>query len=378
MNIINEIITNIDVNKIKNLPEELKKIALVKMIYIESAKYFYRDELFFLFKENLKLRNDIYNRDIDFNDLNNGNIICNSYCKILCYLFDIYNIDNKKIDYDCKRYIHTKIIVDNKYIIDPLADLINVKMHTKLSSFCEKEEGYSEIIETDNQLINQTINYDNNEYDRVLARIKNDLSINAMLDNLTYINNVGGIVDLKMILNKVIKDLSLNYKTTDYFVDIENITDLWLYKFLNNDSKRKRGIIIENEYDVYLVSLNFEYIELSRNDWDNIVNNNSIKENKFINIKCIKYLKEHNIDEEIIHNRWVLKLLKNLEEKAKKNNAELINYMTITNNNLLIEYNCSLCIYIENNELHLYDNIKNNDFVIMSLSTGTMVKKLIK
>ena len=31
MSIINEIITNIDVNKINNLPEKLKKIALVKM-----------------------------------------------------------------------------------------------------------------------------------------------------------------------------------------------------------------------------------------------------------------------------------------------------------------------------------------------------------
>ena len=378
MNIINEIIANIEINKINNLPEELRKIALVKMIYIESAKYFYRDELFFLFKEDLKLRNTIYNKEIDFNNLSTGNITCNSYCKILCYLFDFYNIENKKIDYDCKRYIHTKIIVDNKYIIDPLVDLINVKMHTKLSSFGEKEANYTEITEATNQLINQAINYDENKYERVLERIKEKLSISSMLDNLKYINDVGGIVDLKMILNKVIKDLSLNYKTTDYFVDVENIKDLWLISFLNSDLKRKRGIIIEKENVIYLVSLGFNYLKMLRSDWNNIVNNNLIKENKFISIKCIKYLKEHNLDEEIIHNRWVLKLLKNLEEKLAKTSEELINYITITNDSLLIEYNCSLCIYIENNELHLYDNIKNNDFVIDSLSNGTRVKRLVK
>ena len=378
MNIINEIISNINVNKISVLPSELRKIALAKMIYIESAKYFYRDELFFLFKEDLKLRNKIYNKEIDFNNLNNGNITCNSYCKILCYLFSLYNIESKKIDYDFKRYIHTKIMVDNKYIIDPLVDLINVKMCARLSSFCEKEHGYSEIREEYNKIINQAIDYDENKYEKVLNKIKENLSISSMLDNLDYIKNVGGIVDLKMILNKFIKDLSLNYKTTDYFVDVENIKDLWLNDFLNNDLKRKRGIIIEGENDIYIVSLNFKYKKISCNEWNYIVNNNLIKENKFINIKCIKYLKENNLDEEIVHNRWVLKLLKKFEEKAEKNNEELIDYITITNNSLLIEYNCSICIYIENSELHLYDNIKNNDFVIMCLSDKTLAKRLTK
>ena len=64
MNYINRMFKNIDLTLINNLESKYRELAIAKMVSMEVSKKYFRDETFFLFKENLIQREIIYNKEL--------------------------------------------------------------------------------------------------------------------------------------------------------------------------------------------------------------------------------------------------------------------------------------------------------------------------
>ena len=59
----------------------LKELAIIKKVIIEIAKPFSRNDIFFLYKNDLVARKSVYEKD--FYIENNNQIICKSLCQII-------------------------------------------------------------------------------------------------------------------------------------------------------------------------------------------------------------------------------------------------------------------------------------------------------
>ena len=65
MNLYDYFIENIHMNKIKEFDGYMHEMALVRYVMKETSKIFYRDYTFFLNKENINARFNIYNKKVD-------------------------------------------------------------------------------------------------------------------------------------------------------------------------------------------------------------------------------------------------------------------------------------------------------------------------
>lgn len=387
----------IKINIIKNINEDVLKItsknnidklAMAKLLYISACKYLYRNEEFFLFKENLKLRNEIYNKSIDYTNMINGSITCKSFCELMAIVYQSYGIKNNIIEDVHKRYTHNKMaiyVAGKRYLIDPLMDLLNVKIKDGLKFFgsipLDNNCTYSLISDEHNKKIDATIGYDSMAYQKFIE--KKYTCLDEILHEMKYIDSSISTVEIKMILKKVFSDLNIkNLKIIDYFVDDCDLVDLKEYV---NDNKRHRGVIIKNGDIIYLISNKLNHKKITNIDWKKIISRNNLRVNEFIEVNCLKDLREFGLDEEILHNRFFLNFINQFEKTLAFNSEYIIDFITVNKSSISIDYKDFYCnIYIEDDTLCFCTNcidyfaMYENNNSIRILSSKKVLKKVYK
>lgn len=411
----------IHMDKIENFKGDTHELAIIRYVMKEVSKIFYRDYTFFLNKENVNDRDYIYNKKIDLTNIENFNIVCKSYCNVIKELLkQIYNIDSELISPFDDRFRHVDLLIKtksgNRYIVDPLTDLIEMQVGLRTNNFASKryyDSLYTGIIENvsfldDKELeeIDDKIDYRNDglylddffkllkiKLDNMEEILKKDESISINLlgrkydgnkipeNQLTelklrfiskYLNNrknLNGIVDLLMFSNIVIKKLFTEKEqekihSYSFWVDERDLKDTNLRNILINKESRKRGVVISFNGRNYIFSLSPNSLEYGEEEWKKIIEENHIFIKPQYPVKLLKYLKSNGADRNILHNNEFLRLFNKFENYLLNNGQSLED---IRDNNVFIQDgmifikcgNKNISFKIENGNLTIKDYKKN-------------------
>ena len=308
MNLFDYFNNNIHIDKINNIDEDVRELAIVRYVMKEASKMFYRDYTFFLDKENIKDREGIYNKKVDLNNIQNFAIVCKSYCNIIMDLLkQVYNIDSELVSPFEDKFRHVDLLIKAKngknYIVDPLTDLIEMQVSMRTNNFASEEyynSNYTGILNNisflnENTLaeIDTKIGYKNDgiylndflkllktkldnieellktndlvafellgqEYDgrKFSEKEKTELKLKFISKYLNNRKNLNGIVDLVMFSNIVIKELFADTEQEQihvysFFVDKKDLKDENLKSILINKDNRKRGLVINFDNNNY-------------------------------------------------------------------------------------------------------------------------------
>ena len=298
-------------DKIKEFNGDMSELALIRYVMKEASKIFYRDYTFFLNKENIDDRDTIYNKKIDLSDVKDFSIVCKSYCDVIKELLNgLYGIDSEVISAFNDRFRHVDLMIKtktgNRYIVDPLTDLVEMQVGLRTNNFASKEyyeSSYAKILDnisflTEDELerIDNKIGYKNgniylddflkklrinfehfeeflkenqhiaitllgDEYDG--RQLLDDEKINLKLKYISkYLNNrryLNGFVDLVMFSDIVIKELFSEEEQSkihsySFFVDEEDLQNTELADILTSTETRKRGRVINFNGKNYIFS----------------------------------------------------------------------------------------------------------------------------
>ena len=367
MNIINKIIKSVDLSKIQSLTGDMYELALSRMVCIELAKYYYRDEIFFLFKENLEDREDIYNR---VPKGTNKNITCNSLCIILEQILrDHYGLNVKMNSVFSDRFAHKDVVLTTKsgkkYILNPLMDLVEYKVGFETTNFASKKMSdfyKSKIPDIDyiskEELlqIDETIGYTTNGKYKSLDDVHCDSiedALKVIFDVRGYLN---GIVDLKIFSSlKLSIILGRKIKIKDIYIDKQDIKDETLKQLEFRNNNRYRGLIIEENGFVYLFPINNTFVKYTEEEWNKLVSENNININTYAYVENLNKLKDLGIDRNIIHNRKFLEIFSYYENLCKQDGKNILDYIDYSKKIIRVRYKCDLMFYIEGNHLVMID-----------------------
>ena len=112
MNLYEYLKEKINIDQIENFSGDKYELAIVRYVMKEASKLFYRDNTFFLNKENLKDRKDIYEQEFNLEDIQNFNIVCKSYCHVIKdVLKKNYNIDSELISPFEDQFRHVDLLI---------------------------------------------------------------------------------------------------------------------------------------------------------------------------------------------------------------------------------------------------------------------------
>lgn len=410
MNLYKYIKQNVKLKEIEELPKDRYEIAITRSTLKILSNLFYRDYTFFLNKENLIDRKDIYNKKVDITNIEDFSIVCKTYCEIIKNILkENYDIDSELISPFSDEFRHIDLMITTKtgkrYIVDCLADLVEMQVGLKTNKFASKEyydktykETYKNIsFLTDEELedIDNKIGYKNensylnNKLDEIKKYFDNsnngqaiDSEDKIIEDKLKYIcehlNNrsrINGIVDLVMYINTVIskvfsKEEKRKIQVLNFFVDEKDIINKELDLILDKKDKRNRGVAINTGNKYFIMGLNPLFKEYNTNEWNDIVNENKIFVRPKFNVILLNYLRENGADRNIIHNNEFLRLFsifeKNLIKNGKKIEEIIERNLTIKDGKILTKVNRERLLYkIEGYNLVVEDysrNIKDTIF----------------
>ena len=393
MNLYDYFKENIHMDRIKDFNGDKYELAIVRYVMREASRIFYRDYTFFLNKENINDRDSIYNKKIDLSDVKDFSIVCKSYCDVIKQLLNqLYGIDSEVISTFNDQFRHVDLMIKtktgNRYIVDPLTDLVEMQVGLRTNNFASKEyyeSSYAEKIDdicflTEDELeqIDDKIGYKNgNTYlDDFLEGLKTDFEhIETFLqDNqdiaidllgnkydgrqlsddektelkLKYISrylnsrkHLNGAVDLLMFLNIVSKRIFSKEELkaihiNSFFVDEDDLENVELANILTSKETRKRGVVIKFNGKNYIFSLNQETLEYDDHEWKEIVAKNNIFVKPKYQVRLLKYLKANGADRNIIHNNEFLRLFNKFETALLNSGKSLED---IKNENIVIQEN---------------------------------------
>jgi len=166
----------INLEVIEKLNEDKYELAITRNVLKKLSDIFYRDYTFFLNKENLVDRTDIYNKKIDIKNIEEFSIVCKTYCEIIKEILkENYDINSELISPFSDEFRHVDLMITTKdgkkYIIDPLSDLVEMQVGLKTNNFASKiyyDKNYKKIYKeisflTDEELeeIDDKIGYKN-------------------------------------------------------------------------------------------------------------------------------------------------------------------------------------------------------------------------
>lgn len=406
---------NIHMDKIENFKGDTHELAIARYVMKELSRVFYRDYTFFLNKENVNDRDYIYNKQIDLTNLKDFNIVCKSYCNIIKELLrQNYDINSELISPFDDRFRHIDLLIKtksgNRYIVDPLTDLIEMQVGLRTNNFASKryyDSVYTRTVENisfldDKELeeIDDKIDYKNNglylddffkllkiklEHMEELLIKDESISINLLGKKYNgnkisdseetdlklrfiskYLNNrknLNGIVDLLMFSNIVIKNLFTEkeqekIRSYSFWVDERDLKDTNLRNILTNKENRKRGVAISFNGRNYIFSLSPNSLEYSEEDWKKIVEENHIFIKTQYPVKLLKYLKNNGADRNIVHNNEFLRLFNKFENYLLNNDQSLED---IRDNNVYIQ---DRMIFIRLGDNNISFKIENGNLVI--------------
>lgn len=395
MNYIDKIVNTINSKLLHfSISPKYYELAVVKMVCLEISKYYYRDEIFFLFKEDLNRREEIYNKEVGSQELN---ITCNSLCKLIKRILqENYNIKSEIITIYTDKYAHIDLLIKcqngKQYIINPLMDLINFKVGKKSTFFATKEsfEIYKEVIpgvsylsEEEIMIIDEEIKYTHNGIyfeDIEKSDIINEEVIEKIINYiLKHRNHINGIVDLKIFANSQLKSALGDKIHIDDFYFYDNNSNNKINSLEFKSKRKVRGLLIEynKKYYIFPTKEN-SYLTISEHEWNELLLNNNIKVNEFILVDNLNKMKKWSIDRNIIHNKEFLKIFKYYEDKAKKDNKDIMEYVDYLRDGIRIKYQCDLLFYIEENNLIMIDKLRNDKKIILFLDECEIQRKTVK
>lgn len=432
MNLFDYFKDNVNIDKIKNIDEDIRELAIVRYVMKEASKMFYRDYTFFLDKENIKDRESIYNKEIDLTNIQDFAIVCKSYSNIIKNLLKhVYNIDSELVSPFEDKFRHVDLLIKTKngkkYIVDPLTDLIEMQVGIRTNNFASEEyynSNYSNILdnisflnentleEIDNKIgykidgiylddffkllktkldnidellqTNDSVAFEllGQKYDRkkFSEKERTGLKLKFISKHLNNRQHLNGVVDLVMFSNMVIKELFTDIEQEQihiysFFVDNKDLKDENLKNVLINKENRKRGVVINFDDNNYIFSLNPTVLEYDKDTWKNIVEENNIFIKPQYSVKLLKYLKNNGADRNIVHNNEFLKLFNKFEKNLLNNGYSLED---IINNNIFIQNgviytksgNDSISYKIENGNLVFKEYNKNLKHTVLYQDEG--------
>lgn len=439
MNLYNFFKDNIELDRIKDFCGDMYELALVRYVMKEASKFFYRDYTFFLNKENIKDRDDLYNKKIDISDEKDFSIVCKSYCDVIKELLkQLYGIDSEIISAFDDRFRHVDLMIKTKsgkkYIVDPLTDLVEMQVGLRTNNFTSKkyyESFYAKILEdisflTDEGLeqIDNRIGYKNDSIylDEYLDRLRINLDNPEMLlkdneqiaitllgskydgrqllDNekielklkyiCNYLNNrryINGFVDLIMFSKITIKKLfseeeQKRFNFQSFFVDETDLNNKELENIIQNTGTRKRGCVINFNGKNYIFSLNQDTLIKNDDEWQDMVEKNKIFIKAEYHVQLLKYLKSNGADRNIVHNNEFLRLF-NRFETYLLNRGETLedikNNIVIKDDAIITKLNNRFITYsIEDNHLVVRDFGKNKKYSIFYEDEGRNISYRIE
>lgn len=411
---------NIKLEEIRKLPRDKFEIAITRNTLKGLSSIFYRDYTFFLSKENLIDRKGIYNKKVDIANIKDFSIVCKTYCEIIKNILkENYDINSELISPFSDEFRHIDLMITTKagerYIIDPLSDLVEMQVGLKTNNFASKsyydktyKDTYKEIsFLTDEELeeIDDKIGYKNGSkyLDENLDEIKsyfdsnmeqttnlkdeNDKIIGDKLkyicENLNNRNRINGIVDLVMYINTVIskvfsKEEQKRIQVLNFFADEKDIINKELNPILDKKEKRSRGVAIKVGDRYFIMGLNSLFKEYNNNEWNDIVDENKIFIRPKFNVLLLDYLKKNGADRNIVHNNEFLRLFsifeKRLMESGKKIEEIIENNLTIRDGKILTKVNEERFLYkIENYNLVVEDYSHNIKDTILFQDEGRRI-----
>ena len=440
MNLFDYFKDNVNIDKIKNIDEDIRELAIVRYVMKEASKMFYRDYTFFLDKENIEDRESIYNKEIDLNNIQDFAIVCKSYCNIIKNsLKCVYNIDTELVSPFEDKFRHVDLLIKTKngkkYIVDPLTDLIEMQVGIRTNNFASENyynSNYSNILgnisflnestleEIDNKIgykfdgvylddflkllktklnniedllqTNDSIAFEllGQKYDRKKFSEKERTGLKLKFIS-KYLNNrkhLNGVVDLVMFSNMVIKKLFTDVEQEQihvysFFVDNKDLKDENLKSVLINKENRKRGVVINFDDNNYIFSLNSTVLEYDKDTWKNIMKENNIFIKPQYPVKLLKYLKNNGADRNIVHNNEFLKLFNKFENDLLNKGYSLED---IENNNIFIQNgviytksgNDNISYKIENGNLVFKEYNKNLKHTVLYQDEGRNISYITK
>ncbi len=432
MNLYEYLKEKINIDQIENFSGDKYELAIVRYVMKEASKLFYRDNTFFLNKENLKDRKDIYEQEFNLEDIQNFNIVCKSYCHVIKdVLKKNYNIDSELISPFEDQFRHVDLLIKtkegNKFIVDPLTDLIEMQVGLRTNNFASLnyyENTYKNVLNNikflsnkELEKIDDKIGYkkDGLYLDDFLKLLKLKLSNmegllknnervaiellgrtydgNGISENETtelklkfiskYLNNrkyLNGVVDLKMFSDILIKNIFTKEEqekisSRTFFVDNKDLKDEEIKRIFKNSDIRKRGIVINFKNKNYIFSLNDTSLEYENDTWQEKMKENNIFIKPQYPVNLLKYLKSEGADRNIVHNNEFLRLFSQFErellnsghtlEDIIKNNIYIKDDAIYTNTNgNIISYK------IDNENLVIKDYMKNLKYTVIYQDEG--------
>lgn len=423
---------NIHMDKIENFKGDTLELAIVRYVMKETSKIFYRDYTFFLNKENLNERNTIYNKKLDLKDIKDFNIVCKSYCNIIKELLKKnYDIDSELISPFNDKFKHVDLLIKtkngNKFIVDPLSDLIEMQVGLRTNNFASKnyyDSTYTGIIKNVNFIndeeleeIDDKIGYKNNNMylddffkllkikldnieeilekdelvsinllgkkyngDKLLDNERTDLKLNFIIKYLSNRKKLNGIVDLLMFSNIVLKNLFTKEEQEkihiySFWVDEQDLRDKNLKDILINKENRKRGIVINFNGKNYIFSLSSNSLKYDDKQWSKLIEKNNIFIKPQYPVKLLKYLKSNGADRNIVHNNEFLRLFNKFEKYLLNNSQSLEdikdNNVFIQDGMIFIQYkDKSISFKIENGNLVIKDYKRNLKHIVFYQDEG--------
>lgn len=415
------------------------ELALIRYVLVESSKLFYRNITFFLNVEQIAERHLIYTQKINPENVNSFEIVCSSYCSLLkTILNDKYGLKTYLIETDRDVFKHVALILvsksGNKYFIDPLMDLSEMKSGMRTHNFASNEknsnpyiritlENLSYLDQKTLEKIDEKIGFKKNHLytDDKLCLLKNkldkfelisdsdsknkfaELILNRPTTEIEYNDTlnfkiisffelirkdiaVNGLVDLmiwiKSSLNQLLSsEEKTKIKITDFFIDQSDLKDETIYEIMDVDEIRKRGILLEynSNYIIFSTS-NIQYLKFNAQEWEKarIKNNIFVKNTELISL--YGYLNELELEPNILDHREFLKIFGKIEKriiKNKKNPKDFID--VIDRKKIVINYDFPIEFSIENNLLVLFNKNNTNKYSILFADEGRNIKyNLIK
>ncbi|MDO5557203.1 MAG: hypothetical protein Q4G05_03050 [Clostridia bacterium] len=418
MNIEKYIRENLKINLIQEYKGDDYELALTRYIMILCSKIFYRNYVFFLDKENLKKRKEIYNRKISIDEIEDFSIICKSYCKIISDLLEKFEIESKCVSDGNDKfkhiYLQLKTKKENYYIIDPLMDLSEMKAYMKTNKFASKEftektfnyelnEKIKWIDEEKLREIDEKIgyNYKGIYLDDIVEMLREEFEEikekDALEKKLDFINGsfnrkegFKGFVEYYIFMQNILKRLLKTeefskLKISTFFVDNQDIKDKRIKSIFKNEKnmERKRGIVYVWDEKVYLNSLEGEFLKIEKKDWENIKKDNNIFCKKYYEVKSLNYLKENNADRNIIHNNEFLRIFNNIEKKMLENGVpkeKIKDYIYLNSKVIQVKQKNigNIKFYIEEENLIIQDELKKekNSVIYQDEGRNIIYKKI--
>lgn len=354
----------------KSTSIEIFELAIIKCVLVELAKICYRDDRFFLFKENLAMRRRIYNKKLVLKK-QNTKVSCKSYSLLIQRILKALGINIKLFSSGKDEFKHYGLIYEsknNKYYIDPLHDLLNLKIGAQEEYFGIKyklSNDFKIINKEQHEEINNIINYENCEYNEFLSSLSNNDSIPDLIRKAQTYCHISSVADFIIYLNKILSDINFSNRNDivlSYCITLSKI------KTDTNDIIKKNlaGIYIRTKTNIFYYFPSTNQI-LSKKYFCN-----EIYERAKYKLKTYTYLKEKKGNRQILDNIFFQKSLYKYE-----------NQFNITEKDLQINdtYICikplSICFYIHNKKfIAMKHNSRSFYFVVKNFGQLVYKKEL--